>query len=237
MLILPEGWDQADQLVAAVAAAMEAAPPSGLYYPGAGGRLADFEGHGENVRKLELPGAVIATARAGADDYFERTEVFAPAMSVTRIAGPDAKQYLRAAIHHANEKLAGTLGANIIIHPSTIRDIGRAEFETILAELRYGIIAINSWSGFAFSLFQAPWGAFPGHTQQDVGSGIGVVHNGLMFERSERTVVEAPFRVFPKPAWFVGHKKAGVIGRLLTAFVHRPSVAKLPRILWNALSG
>ena len=91
--------------------------------------------------------------------------------------------------------------------------------------------------GFAFSLFQAPWGAFPGHTPQDVGSGIGVVHNGLMLEKAERTVVEAPFRVFPKPAWFVGHRKAGIIGRLLTAFEYRPGFAKLPRILWNALSG
>ena len=50
MLILPEGWDQADQLVAAVEAAMKAAPPIGLYYPGAGGRIADFEGHGEGGR-------------------------------------------------------------------------------------------------------------------------------------------------------------------------------------------
>ena len=194
MLILPEGWDQADQLVAAVEAAMKAAPPIGLYYPGAAGRIADFEGHGEG-RRASGTAAVVAIQNADAD-YFERTEVFAPAMSVIRLGAPNAEQYLRAAVRYANEKLAGTLGANLIIHPGTIREIGRVKFETVLAELRYGIIAINSWSGFAFSLFQAPWGAFPGHTPQDVGSGIGAVHNGLMFEKAERTVVEAPFRVF-----------------------------------------
>jgi hypothetical protein len=158
-------------------------------------------------------------------------------MSVTRIAGDDAEEYLRAAIAYANAKLHGTLGANIVIHPKTIKEIGRARFEAILGELRYGTIGINAWSGLGFALVQTPWGAFPGHISEDVQSGIGVVHNTFMFDRPERTWVEAPFRQFPKPPWFVTNRNAHRIGKLMTQFQYRPSFAKLPRILFNALRG
>jgi aldehyde dehydrogenase (NAD(P)+) len=41
----------------------------------------------------------------------------------------------------------------------------------------------------------------------------------------------------PKPAWFLTHKRAHIVGRLITEFHYRPSVLKLPRIIWNALLG
>ena len=46
-----------------------------------------------------------------------------------------------------------------------------------------------------------------------------------------------PFRIMPKPAWFLTHKRADIVGRLITEFHYRPSVLKLPRIIWNALLG
>ena len=61
--------------------------------------------------------------------------------------------------------------------------------------------------------------------------------NSFMFDRPERTVVEAPFRQFPKPPWFVTNRNAHRIGKLLTEFQYRPSFAKLPRIVINALRG
>lgn len=62
-------------------------------------------------------------------------------------------------------------------------------------------------------------------------SGIGDVHNTLMFDKPERTVLEQPFRMFPKPAWFIINRKAIEIGCLLTNFLHSPSFGKLPRIV------
>ena len=43
-------------------------------------------------------------------------------------------------IKYSNKKLYGTLGANILIHPRTIRKIGKHEFEKIIQDLRYGTI-------------------------------------------------------------------------------------------------
>lgn len=96
---------------------------------------------------------------------------------------------------------------------------------------------------------QTPWGAFPGHTLDDVQSGIGTVHNSFMFDKPERTIVSAPFRPFPRnllsgqttllprPPWFITHRKTDKIGKLLTSFEYRPGVLKLPRIILNALLG
>ena len=88
-----------------------------------------------------------------------------------------------------------------------------------------------------------------GHTLDDVQSGIGVVHNTMLFDKTERAVVEAPFRPFPRnllslsftllprPPWFVTNRKGAILGKLLVAFQHRPSLLKMPRIFWNALLG
>jgi acyl-CoA reductase-like NAD-dependent aldehyde dehydrogenase len=240
MLVLPQAWDRSEDLLKAIEQTVAAAPPRPLYYPGASERMAAFAGHSDGVESLarkDGPPVILSVFRQGGDKYFETAEVFAPAMSVTRIAGGNAEEYLRAAIAYANASLNGTLGANIVIHPRTIKEIGRPRFEAILGELRYGTIGINAWSGLGFALVQTPWGAFPGHTPEDVQSGIGVVHNSFMFDRTERSVVEAPFRQFPKPPWFVTNRNAHRIGKLMTHFQYRPSFAKLPRILVNALRG
>ncbi|WP_315834238.1 aldehyde dehydrogenase family protein [Bradyrhizobium prioriisuperbiae] len=240
MLVLPESWDKSGALLSAIETTMKAAPPRPLYYPGASERMAQFRAHGEGVHELarnDAPACVLTFCRPGSDSYLETNEVFAPAMSVVRIAGVDAEYYLRAAVDYANSKLHGTLGANILIHPKTMRQIGRKRFEEIIATLRYGGIAINAWSGLGSSLIQTPWGAFPGHTLDDVQSGIGFVHNSFMFDKAERTVIEAPFRAFPRPAWFVTNRKADVLGRLMTSFQYRPGFSKLPRIIATALRG
>ncbi|MER9454558.1 aldehyde dehydrogenase family protein [Mesorhizobium sp. M0478] len=240
MLVLPEGWGKSDALLAALEKVMQKAPSRPAYYPGATERLAAFEAHADSVQKFERPGGpacVVVPFRPGTDTYLENAEVFAPALSVMRLPAGNAESYLRAAVAYANEKLHGTLAANILIHPRTIAEIGRQRFEEIIAELRYGGIGINSWSGVLFALLRPTWGAFLGHTLDDVQSGIGVVHNTYLFDRPERSVLEAPFRIMPKPAWFLTHKRAHMVGRLITEFNYQPSLLKLPRIIWNALRG
>ena len=192
---------------------------------------------------------LIAQLDASNGSAIKATEVFAPALNVTELPGTDPEVYLKAAIEFANTQLYGTLGANIVIHPDTIAQIGRQRLEEMLIDLRYGTIAINAWTGVGFLTPQATWGAFPGHTLADVQSGIGVVHNTNLFDRAERTVVEAPFKPYPRnllsssfsllprPPWFITNRKGGILGRLLVAFQYRPSFLKIPRIFFTALLG
>lgn len=251
MLILPQDWQQKAPLMEALRKVMGGLEPRQAYYPGAADRMEDFADHSPKAQRYyrgAAPALVVTPAGEG-ESWFTQNEVFAPALSTHEIPGADAESYLIEAIAYANDTLHGTLGANILIHPRTIKHIGEKRFEEIIAELRYGAIAVNAWTGLAFLAAACPWGAFPGHTLDNVGSGIGFAHNTFMFDRPERVVVRAPWEPFPRnllagrmtllprPPWFVTNRRQHVIGKLLTRFQHRPGWLKLPRIFVNALRG
>ncbi|WP_339770009.1 aldehyde dehydrogenase family protein [uncultured Pseudosulfitobacter sp.] len=250
MLILPADWPQKGKLLGNLRDVMAGLDARQAYYPGAEDRMQSFGDHAPGAEQFDrgsAPACIVAPADG--DGWFARNEVFAPALSTHEIAGRDPAAYLIEAVRYANETLTGTLGANILIHPATIRQIGRKRFESIIAELHYGTIAINAWTGLAFLSTACPWGAFPGHSLQDVSSGIGFVHNTFMFDKPERVVIRAPWRPFPRnllsggmtllprPPWFVTNRRQHVVGKLLTRFQHRPSWFKLPAIFINALRG
>ena len=253
MLVMPDDWDRGESFLSALENTLATAPARGRYYPGADDRMDQFQS--EYPRAVNFSGENGSTRRLvkqfdKEDDksYAENVEIFAPVMGVTTIEGHDAESYLRNAIAYCNNDLHGTLGANIVIHPKVKKALAD-NWDGIIGDLKYGCIAINAWTGLGFLSVQTPWGAFPGHTLQDVQSGIGFVHNSYMFDRPERTVVEAPFRPFPrnllhgsatmlpKPPWFVTNKKAHILGELLTRFEHKPSFLKIPRIFLNAMLG
>ena len=160
----------------------------------------------------------------------------------------EIEQYLASAVAFANEQLDGTLGANIIVHPKTER-IFATEVDAAIAGLRYGCIGVNAWTGVGYFIAETPWGAYPGHTLEDAGSGIGVVHNSHLFSRSLKSVVRAPFAPFPrslagyggallpKPPWFVTNAMAARVGEALCAFEARPSPGKAGYVAALALRG
>jgi len=252
-LVLPEGWAQAAPLLAALEAVVAGSGARPAWYPGAAARLADFAvAGGAGARSVQrgttLPLVLVDLDAAENPAPLLRAEVFGPALAVKRLPAADPEAFLRAAIDWANGELHGTLGANILIHPATLRRIGRRQFDQIIAGLRYGTIAVNGWTGIGFLMAQTPWGAFPGHTPEDVQSGIGVVHNTLMLDAAECSVIRAPWAPFPRglryglsllprPPWFITHRRARVVGRLLTDFVASPAVGKLPRLLLATLRG
>ncbi|MDA8020293.1 MAG: NAD-dependent aldehyde dehydrogenase, partial [Thermoanaerobaculia bacterium] len=66
------------------------------------------------------------------------------------------------------------------------------------------------------------------------------VHNTLMFDRVEKTIVETPFRMSPKPAWFPSHETAHRMARKVTEFEADAALGKLtklPGLFWEALRG
>lgn len=252
MLVLSAPWTLKDALLGRLRRTLASLRGRPAYYPGAAARLATFSDEAAQIERVDCGEDAVcllapATATTGA--RLTQTEVFGPAMSIHEIDEADPEAFLRAAIAYANTSLHGTLGANVLIHPATLRKIGRARFDELIGGLRYGAIAINAWTGLAFLTTACSWGAYPGHTLRDVGSGIGTVHNTWLFDRPERSVVSAPWRPFPRnllsgsasllprPPWFVTHRTQHVMGRLLTRFQHRPGLLKLPRIFFHALRG
>lgn len=252
-LIVPQGWKHTDTLLATVSGVISRYGQREAYYPGHEQRVGEFAAHAKGFgamdRGRQAPACVIADMDRADEAWLSQNEVFGTALALKSLEYQDAESYLEAAIAYANDRLYGTLGANILIHPKTIQDIGRQRFEELLQKLRYGTIAVNAWTGLAFLLAPCPWGGFPGGSSLDPQSGVGTVHNTFMLEGTERTIVSGPWRPFPRsllswrptllprPPWFITNRRQDVIGRLLTHFQFSPGWSKLPRIFANALLG
>ncbi len=254
VLVMPEGWEGTPTLLQTVRDTLRDLPPRDPYYPGAAGRRQAFVAAHPEAETLDPPGVDVSrtlipdVGPGDRNDVCFRTEAFAGVLAETTLPGADAATFLRNAVTFCNDTLWGTLGANILTHPKTARELGPA-FEQAVADLRYGCVAVNAWTGVGFLLAQTSWGAYPGHARDDIGSGVGVVHNTFLFDRPQKSVVRAPFAPFPrsvatgewtilpKPPWFVTNKQAHNVGRRLVQFEVRPGMRHLPGIFADALRG
>lgn len=252
VVILSSEWAHADTFRAALRRAYANAPERSNWYPGAPSRL--WQAAQDYPDALILRDRVLIELEADDDaTAMQRTEYFAPVLGVVSVAGT-GQAFLDAAIAYANDELQGTLGANLLIDPVTEHALGTG-FERAITALRYGSIAINGWTAFGFITPTLTWGAFPGSTIDDVGSGIGIVHNALLLDHVERSVIRGPFRPFPrwipgvlrskgrggrvtilpKPPWFVSSRTGAVVSEGLTRFRADGGVAGLVRTLLQAL--
>ena len=252
VVILPAGWEGTPKLVAAVDDVMRHALDRPAYYPGAAARVETIAAGHDAVRHFGKEGdgyvaRTVVRADAGnpADPAFS-IEAFSSVLSIVTIPG-DTKTYLRDAVAFANDKLWGTLGANIIVHPKTARE-NAAALDTAITDLRYGCVAVNAWTGVGFLLCESTWGAFPGHTLNDVRSGIGVVHNAHLFSKAQKSVVYAPFAPYPrsmlgygatllpKPPWFVTNRNAAKIGAALCVFEAHKNIVNVLKVALLAMT-
>lgn len=225
IVVIPAAWQRADEFVDAVRAYLSAAPERPAYYPGASSRqLAVVTMHPDAAvlgGDPNVPRTLVDHLDPEkVDEHLFTVEAFGPVLGIVRLPGTrEPGGYLDAAVAFANERLAGTLSAGIHIHPRT-RDALGEKFEQAVADLRYGTVGINAWTGTIFGMPGGSWGAFPGHTLADVGSGIGVVHNALLLdpEHIERTVGSGVWKPSPTPLWYVDNTTSHVTARRLTRF-------------------
>ncbi|MFE9740586.1 aldehyde dehydrogenase family protein [Streptomyces sp. NPDC006477] len=248
ILVLPRDWDGTERLLDEIRTVLRELPERADHYPGSADRLASVraahptaETHGDGCRLL-VPDI------ADHDDRLVTEEVFGSVLGVVRLPGATPDAFLRHAVDFADDTLPGTLGATLIVHPRTEKAY-RDAVRSAVADLRYGTVGVNCWSGVGFLLGFTPWGAFPGHTRQDIGSGTGFVHNAFMLEDIEKTVLRAPFApaprglvtgapsLSPRPPYFVTHRTARTTVERLTRFTAAPSPVKLPALFAAALRG
>ncbi len=248
VIIQHASWGQRNDLLARIRDVLAQTPQRRAYYPGARDRFNAFLAEHPDAEQLgvvtdderALPWALIArTDAAQTDDIVFNTEAFCSLFAETELPASSVAEYVDQAVAFCNEKLWGTLNATLIVHPASLRDPAvAAAVERAIANLRYGTVGINYWAGVGFTLGVTTWGAFPGHPLTDIRSGVGVVHNTLMFSRPQKSVVHAPFKIVPTPPWFVtqGKKGAKVFERL-SMLEAAPSPMKVPGILAAALFG
>lgn len=250
ILLVPRHWDGTERLLAEIRRVLRELPQRADYYPGAADRVtAATHDHPEAEAYGDEPGCrVLVPDVSDPGDPMLDVEVFASALGVVRLPGEDAPRFLRAATEFANDRLPGTLGATLLVHPRTER-AHRAAVDEAIAALRYGTLGVNCWSAFGFLLGYTPWGAHPGHTRQDIGSGIGFVHNAFLLEDVEKTVLRAPFApaprglftgapsLSPRPPYYVTNRTGRTTMERLTAYATDGRTWRLPGIFASALRG
>ncbi len=245
VLITSSGWPQREKFLEYIRNILKDLPPRPAYYPGAEERFEKFiQSHptAESFGKREgeepfVPWTFIpGLDPEKSDDICFTEESFCAVTGETSLDEVEPDKFLARAAEFCNNTLWGTLNATVIIDPQTQASLGAEEFDKLLEKFRYGSIGVNHWAALSYALGSTTWGAYPGHPLNDIQSGRGVVHNTLMFDKPERSVVYGPFTMWPKPPWFVTHRHAHKLAPYLCELERTNSLLLVPPIVfWAAL--
>ena len=243
MLIMWDEWPQKRDFIDMLSSVLAEVPQRVAYYPGAFQRYESFVSKHTAPIKVgvlddkRLPWTLLPEVSVDEKDVpFFTEESFCGVTAQTSLKASDASDFLQSAVAFCNQKLWGTLNACILVDPRTEKRLGRLVDEAIM-KLQYGSIGVNQWPGLCYGLGSTTWGAYPGHTLDDIQSGIGIVHNTYLLESVEKSVMRGPFSSFPKPPWFVTHGNAHQVARKMLNLEHKPSYWKVPGVALKALKG
>lgn len=146
----------------------------------------------------------------------------------------DAESFTAVATEVANEQCYGTLSCVVLADDAAQKT---SAFDRLIKDLRFGMININASGSVGYYLPRLSWGAYPGHTPADIGSGVGVVHNTLLLDRVQKSVVRVPFRIPYKPYWQATHGAHPRLARSIVAFFSAPSLLRFAVLAFYALCG
>ena len=210
VLILHDQWPQKVEFMDMLRSVLASLPQRPAYYQGAEERYDRFVGEysqsqpiGERSTGI-LPWTLIPDVNSEQTDELCFTQELCGVTAQTTLPGKNSAEFLENAGFFCNDVLWGSLNACIIVHPREEKRLGDS-IEQAISNLRYGSVAVNHWPGLCYGMGSTAWGAYPGHTLDDIQSGIGAVHNTYLFDRPQKSVLKGPFRVFPRPPWFVTH--------------------------------
>jgi aldehyde dehydrogenase (NAD(P)+) len=251
ILVLPESWELSEPFITEVRNELASLEDRDAYYPGTRDRCdavvtgsGSVETFGVDHKRFLVTGLDPAATR----DAAFTSEYFAPALAVVKLPSPDVSTYLENAVTFANDVLEGSLGATFIIHPKTEKS-NTAAFNMAIEDLEYGGIGINIWNAAVYLQSRCPWGAYPGGTPTDIGSGVGVVHNTLMLERTQKSIYRAPFAPYhrtatkgevhfaPKPIWYLSNKNMHTTTELLVNYSATGRTGDLVKLMASAMRG
>lgn len=231
-------WPQRQKFIDSLQTLLGKIPMRKAYYPGAIERFTQFTGMcPSSVKEGKLPWTLIPNLNRHSAEDFLKEEWFVCLTAEICLDAESESDFLRKAVDFVNEELWGTLAAQVTVHPSFHRDPSRkAIFWDCISHLRYGVVAINQWSGLAYALMSLPWGGYPGQPLSNVQSGTGWVHNSLMLDSIEKGILMGPLRIIPRPIWLPTHPNPEPIAWRLYDLFDRPGYGALLKILLASLS-
>jgi hypothetical protein len=240
VIITCKGWQQRDLFLDNLRKELKALPPRRAYYPGAWDRYHCFLNQYKNSEILgeNKEGCIPWTLITNISDntYAFEKEAFCGVVTETSLLSDTVPEFINKAVEFCNDKIWGTLSCSLLVDPLT-ESIHENEIEKAIELLRYGSIGINCWAALSYAFASTTWGAYPGSSLNEIQSGIGIVHNGFLFDYPEKSVVRAPFRIWPNPAWFYTNKNTIGIGRCLVQYEYSQSTKDFMKLIFAALKG
>jgi len=243
VIVTHKGWSQRETFLKLFKEQLQQLPTRTAYYPGAWNRQKQFIEAASEVQKIgeetseKMAWTVLPNVNNEDTAHMAfNQEAWCSVIAETALEATGVEEFARAATEFCNEVLWGTLSANVIVHPKTLRQYPQA-VEGIVANLKYGSIGLNAWSGASLAFSTSVWGAYPGHLSTDIQSGVGFVGNAFMFSTAEKTVIRGAFRPLLTPSWFAGVKNGREVMEKFVRFEAAPNWSKVPSLLWSALKG
>lgn len=246
VLVTAKGWSLREAFLQQVRQELAAIPPRQAYYPGATERYQAFLAQYPQAEvvgqasvgslKTTVPWTVIPDVPPVSGEYALTTEAFCGVLAEVTLDSANAAEFLVDAVAFANHSVWGNLTCMMLVDRATQRQQAAA-LDQAIAQLQYGAIGINVWTGVIFSLTACPWGAFPGNPLPDIRSGQGFVHNTYLFEYPQKTLLRAPFRIRPLPLWFANHPNLKTIAQHYQDLLSHSDWRKFLRLVFAALRG
>lgn len=246
VVVTAKDWPQRDSFLNYLRQALRNIPPRKAYYPGTMDRYQTFLAHYPQAELLGgigtpeqapvVPWTLIPDVPVQPNEWALSQEAFCGVLTEVSLDAVDAESFLKQAVLFANETLWGNLSCVVLISTDSQRT-SKAAFEQAIADLRYGAIGVNTWTGINFLLPAATWGAFPGNPADAIQSGTGVVHNAYLFEHPQKSVVSAPFRQWTTPIYFADHKNLRQLAQRFAQLQVKPNWQNFLAVALAAVRG
>jgi acyl-CoA reductase-like NAD-dependent aldehyde dehydrogenase len=241
MLVVAADWPQRERFAELLKQALGEAATRRAYYPGARERYEELLGGHVGVSKIgaaaegELPWAFVPDLDStDPDERLFLTEPFCGILSETALPAADPAAFLAAATTFCNERLWGTLSAEIV-RPND-RELD-GPVEDAVRELRYGTVAVNVWPAISYVAMSTPWGGHQSATTADIQSGLGWVHNTYLLEGVDKAVFRAPLVPALKPVWHFDNRATHRVVPKLVQLEQRPGWGRFLGVAATAMRG
>lgn len=241
VIVLPGHWKHTPRFRELLREELAKVPPRPAYYPGTNER---FNAMLEEYPQAELLGeekegmariAIIPDVKLDLDEYAMSHESFCTISAESIVDSADDEDFLRRVAQLVNENTYGNLQCTVICKPQTQKKYPKL-WDQLIADLEFGCVSVNLWTGAPFALMNGTWGAYAGNKLEDVQSGIGQVHGAAaLLDHVQKSVLYATWKLPVHPPLWMNNKNLLGIGKAWARFETKGSLFALTTGLFPQL--
>lgn len=236
VLVMDETWAQREDFLNKLRKRLSSLPQRVGWYPksrqkqrGLQRSFPDIEAFGvhcKGVNVSTLP--FLLVTGLSPEQSSTRMETWTTALQEVALKNPEGttKSFLKDAVQFVNDSCWGSSNCTILVHPRTRKQLG-SQFQDAIAGLEYGNIIVNAPAVMGFATTALPWGGYPGQLPRSIASAqVACVHNTMMFDHPEKSVLYYPFRLSHPAIWSPTLANAEEVVERAIAFIDSPSLVR-----------